>query len=290
MTGWLVSAGYGQAVMLGGVFVSLFVLERVFPLRRRTRSQARRFVTNLVITVAAFAVSALMIQPTAAAVMSWPATRRFGLLSWLVLPPAAELAAGFVLMDLTFYYWHRLNHRVGLLWRLHNVHHVDLDLDVTTSFRFHFGEIALSTVFRAVQVAAIGLTPVIFAVYNAFFLAATMFHHSNLRLPIRLERAINRLIVTPRMHGIHHSIVLEEDNSNFGVIFMGWDWLHRTLRLNVPQSVVVVGVPAYTGAETEGVLSLLAQPFHCQRDDWRLPEGPRPHREPPPTGRNTLLP
>jgi sterol desaturase/sphingolipid hydroxylase (fatty acid hydroxylase superfamily) len=253
--------------MLGGVFVSLFVLERAFPLRRRTRSLAYRLIANMVVTVVAFAVSALMIQPTAAAVMNWPPTRRFGLLGWFTLPPAAELAAGFVLMDLTFYYWHRLNHRVGLLWRFHNVHHLDLDLDVTTSFRFHFGEIALSTVFRAMQVAVIGLTPVVFAVYNVFFLAATMFHHSNLRLPIRLERAINRLIVTPRMHGIHHSVVLEEDNSNYGVIFMGWDWLHRTLRLNAPQAAVVVGVPAYTGAETEGVLSLLAQPFRRQRDD-----------------------
>jgi len=290
MIDWLVKPGYWQPAMLGGVFVALFVMERVFPLRGRTRPLGRRLFANLVITILAFIVGAWMVQPAAAAAMNWPATQRFGLLGWFALPLTLEFALGFLLMDLSFYYWHRLNHRVGLLWRFHNVHHVDQDLDVTTSFRFHFGEMALSTAFRVAQVAVIGLMPMIFAVYNMLFLAETMFHHSNVGLPIRMERAINWLIVTPRMHGIHHSVVREEDNSNFGVVFPWWDRLHRTLRLNVPQAAVVIGVPAYTGPETENVLSLSAQPFRRQRDDWRLPEGSRPRRDPPPTGRNTLLP
>src|SRR6185503_6617510 len=105
---------------------------------------------------------------------------------------------------LSFYYWHRLNHRLPLLWRFHSVHHMDPDLDVTTAVRFHFGEILLSTVFRSLQVVALGVGLTGYLLYEPRLQCANLFHHSNLRLPIRLERALNWVLVTPRMHGIHH--------------------------------------------------------------------------------------
>ena len=136
-------------------------------------------------------------------------------------------------MDLTFYYWHRLNHTRPLLWRFHNVHHADPDMDVTTSFRFHWGEVLYSTVFRLLQVGLIGVSPLTYLVYEVVFNGATMFHHSNLRLPVAWERRLNRVFVTPRMHGVHHSAVGPETNSNYSVIFSWWDRLNRSLRLNV---------------------------------------------------------
>ena len=120
---------------------------------------------------------------------------------------------------LSFYYWHILNHKFPFFWRFHKVHHFDPDLDVSTGFRFHFGEVFFSTVFRVVQVSLIGVPFVTFAAYELVFRAGTLFHHSNLRLPIRFERRLNKLIVTPRMHGINHSQVRNETNSNFGVVF-----------------------------------------------------------------------
>jgi len=176
-------------------------------------------------------------------------------------------------MDLTFYYWHRLNHTRPLLWRFHNVHHADPDMDVTTAFRFHFGEVLYSTVFRLFQVSLIGVVPLTYVVYEVVFNGATLFHHSNLRLPVAWERRLNRVFVTPRMHGVHHSAVGPETNSNYSVIFSWWDRLNRSLKLNVGQRDIVIGVPGYLRPGDNRILPMLALPFTQQRPYWRWPSG-----------------
>jgi sterol desaturase/sphingolipid hydroxylase (fatty acid hydroxylase superfamily) len=112
-----------------------------------------------------------------------------------------------------------------------------------------------------------------FALYELVFQASTLFHHSNVRLPIRIERVLNLAFVTPRMHGIHHSQVREETNSNYSVVFSWWDRLHRTAGFNVPQSDIVVGVPAYSDPEDNSLWNALLLPFRPQRDYWRRPDG-----------------
>ena len=193
-----------------------------------------------------FVAAVGLVQPAARWALHWSSEKPFGLVHLTVLPAWAEFGLSFLLMDLAFYYWHLANHRVPFLWRFHNVHHIDPDLDVSTGFRFHFGEVAMSAAFRVVQVSLIGLSVWAFAVYELVFQANTLFHHSNLRLPIRFERLLNKLLVTPRMHGIHHSQVQRENNSNYGVVFPWWDRLHRTLGLNIPQVEVVIGIAGYS--------------------------------------------
>jgi sterol desaturase/sphingolipid hydroxylase (fatty acid hydroxylase superfamily) len=146
-------------------------------------------------------------------------------------------------------------------------------MDVTTSFRFHFGETLYSTLFRFLQVGMAGISPATYVLYEVSFNAATMFHHSNLRLPLRLEQALNLVVVTPRMHGLHHSAVGMETNSNYSVVFRWWDHLHRTLRLNVPQAQVVIGVPGYLRPGDNRFLNLLRLPFARQLPYWRWPSG-----------------
>jgi len=182
-------------------------------------------------------------------------------------------------MDLAFYYWHLANHRIPLLWRFHNVHHTDPELDVSTAFRFHFGEIALSSFFNVIQISLIGISPWAFAVYQLVFQSEVLFHHSNLRLPIAFERLLSKVLVTPRMHGIHHSQVHRENNSNFGTVFPWWDRFHRTLGLNIPQSEVVVGIPAYSLPADNSVPNALLMPFRKQRDYWRSPDGTEVQRD-----------
>jgi sterol desaturase/sphingolipid hydroxylase (fatty acid hydroxylase superfamily) len=183
-------------------------------------------------------------------------------------------------MDLTFYYWHLANHRIPVLWRFHAVHHIDPDLDVSTALRFHFGEIALSAGLRLLQVTLIGIDAATYAIYEITFQANTLFHHSNVRLPVRLERWLNLLLVTPRMHGIHHSEVRAETDSNYSVVLPWWDRLHRRLCLNVPQSRLTIGVPAYCEPADQRLLSLLTMPFRKPRDYWRRPDGSVPERDP----------
>jgi sterol desaturase/sphingolipid hydroxylase (fatty acid hydroxylase superfamily) len=252
---------------LGGVFAFFLALEWISPLRRRTAGATRRILTNAVISALGLLAGGLVVRPAALRAMGWASERDFGLLAWLALPPWADFCVGFLLLDLTFYYWHRLNHRSNLLWRFHSVHHVDPDMDVTTSFRFHFGEILYSAAFRALQMALLGVSPVTFVVFEFAFQASTMFHHSNLLLPLSLERGLNVLLVTPRMHGIHHSRIGEETNSNYSVIFPWWDQLHRTLRLNVPQAQVEIGVGGYEKPSDNALLALLALPFRRERKD-----------------------
>ena len=114
---------------------------------------------------------------------------------------------------------------------------------------------------NAVQVAAIGIAPVTYIVYETCFTLATLFHHSNFQIPVTVERNINRVLVTPRMHGIHHSVVRSELNSNYSVIFRWWDALNRSLVLNVPQSAISAGVGRFAGEEDNGILRLVALPF-----------------------------
>jgi sterol desaturase/sphingolipid hydroxylase (fatty acid hydroxylase superfamily) len=195
-----------------------------------------------------------------------------------------------VLLDYTLYIWHVLTHRLALLWRFHLVHHVDLDMDASTALRFHFGELALSIPWRAAQIMLIGVSPLSLSVWQTLLLLSIQFHHSNVRLPIRTERRLNRFIVTPRMHGIHHSIVPEEADSNWSSGLTIWDRLHGTLRLNVPQDEIVIGVPAYRDPEEAQLETVLVMPFEEQHPSWQLPGNGKPVRAALPVPADHLLP
>ena len=141
------------------------------------------------------------------------------------------------------------------------VHHTDVDLDVTTAVRFHVGELVTSVFFRGFAVFIIGATPVMVLIYEIVFELATQFHHSNWRLFFTLENILNRLIVTPRMHGIHHSIVRAETDSNYSVIFSFWDRMHGTINLHIPQDKIITGVPGYSDPSELTIGYLLKLPF-----------------------------
>src|ERR671918_230556 len=266
------------SLIIIAVFLTLLMIETRFSLRQRKRSRMERYLINMGVSGLALATGGYIVAPVALTLASWNSESSFGLLSMISLPFTAEFILGFLLMDLTFYYWHRANHSIPLFWRFHNVHHVDPDLDVSTSFRFHFGEVLYSVGFRALQVYLIGISLFTYLAYELVFQCATMFHHSNVRLPITVERWLNKIVVTPRMHGIHHSIVKEETNSNFSVVFRWWDLIHGTLNLDVKQSEVVIGVPGYLEREDNKLLHLLILPFRKQREYWRLPDGKKPER------------
>lgn len=254
--------------LLAGGYALLFLLEHLFPLRRPKAKLLPRLVTNFVISLAAFGAVLALVSPVTEKTLAWTTTSAFGLMHWLELPWIVEAVLTFLLLDLSFYYWHVANHRIAFLWRFHNSHHIDPDLDVTTAFRFHFVEVALSAGFRFAQVMLIGPALVVYAFYEICFQLGTLFHHSNLRLPVALERWIRTVVVTPRMHGIHHSQEPQEVTSNFGVVFVWWDYLHKSIRLDVPQERIVIGVPGYTEHGDNRPGSALLHPFRRQREYW----------------------
>jgi sterol desaturase/sphingolipid hydroxylase (fatty acid hydroxylase superfamily) len=167
---------------------------------------------------------------------------------------------------------------VPVLWRFHAVHHIDLDLDTSTAVRFHFGELAVSTPWRVAQVLLIGASPLTLSIWQTGLLMSILFHHSNVQLPISMERRIGRVFVTPRMHGIHHSQVRDETDSNWSSGLTLWDWLHGTLRLNVPQRAIAIGVPAFSDPADVTLAKMIALPFEPQKRYWVAPDGHSPHR------------
>ena len=259
--------------VVGVVFLTMFMLERRFPLRKARRSLWPRVLVNVAITGLAVATAAITVRPAVEHLLALSPEQNFGALASVSLPVAAEFAIAFVLFDWSFYWWHRLNHRVPLLWRFHNVHHVDPDLDVTTAFRFHAVEIGYSSAFRATQVLLIGPANWMYFMYELVFQVATLFHHSNVKLPVQIEQAVNRVFVTPRMHGVHHSRFHHETDSNYSTVLSWWDRLHCSLRLNVPQQAIRIGVPAYSQADDNRPGTLLAMPFGQQRPYWKRPDG-----------------
>jgi sterol desaturase/sphingolipid hydroxylase (fatty acid hydroxylase superfamily) len=259
-------------------FGLLLLAEKKRPLRKATANKLERVPRNLALGgVTSLAVNLLFV-PFVSAVARLVQKRKLGLLNRLPLPAPLKFIAALILLDYTFYWWHRGLHENGFLWRFHVVHHADLDLDVSTAARFHFGEYVLSTPYRAAQIILIGASPTAAATFELMFMLAAQFHHSNLRLPLNVERRLNTFMVTPRMHGIHHSIIADESNANYATILTVWDLLHRTLRLNVPQDEITVGLAAYRDKSELTLGKLLVMPFVAQRDAWQFIDGARPVR------------
>ena len=270
-----------------GTFAFLAALERRLPLRQTTEPAARRTGRNLALA----ALSAIALQLTERPMSRWLSPlvdeRGWGLVNLFPLSTWLETALAIVLLDYTLYLWHVLTHRVPFLWRFHLVHHVDRDLDASNALRFHFGEMVISVAWRAGQILVIGVSPRALSIWQTLLLVEILFHHSNVRLPLGFERVLVRFVVTPRMHGIHHSSVHDEIDSNWSSGLTIWDRLHGTLRLDVPQSKIAIGVPAYSNPDDLTLGSVLALPFRPLRPGWPGAE----HQTRPAAGREgTPLP
>jgi sterol desaturase/sphingolipid hydroxylase (fatty acid hydroxylase superfamily) len=246
---------------------ALFVAERLRPLRVRKEPGAARVGRNLAIGLLAAATTASSELPLVAPAQHLAERRRLGLLRSLPLrrlPRVLRVVLGFLLLDYTLYLWHWLNHRAPGLWRFHAVHHIDLDLDSTTGLRFHFGELALAASFRAAQVLLLGVDRDTLRAWQQMLLLSVVFHHSNVELPVDVERTLQAVIVTPRMHGIHHSTRGDEMNTNYSSLLSWWDRLHGSLRLDVPQATVTIGVEGYLQPDDVTLERSLTLPFRSR--------------------------
>ena len=264
----LAHADLWGGLLVGLAVVTCFLAEHRHPLRARARPLRERVGVNLPMVALAALTLRLVMIPAALAVAAAAERGGVGMLRWLPLPAAIAAVAGFLLLDWSVYAWHRLNHRVAWLWRFHLVHHTDLDLDVTTAFRFHTGELLFSVGWRTLVILALGAGPALLLVYEIAAQAATAFHHSNWALPAAMERRLNLVLVTPAMHGIHHSVVERETNSNWSVVLSWWDRLHATFRREPPNETLTIGLPAWRRPRELGVAHLLALPFRRQPSAW----------------------
>ena len=256
------------------VAVGLVVLlEKKRPLRKQVESRSVRTGRNLLMVGTASAAMVLVEQPVINHLTKFVKEREFGLLKIFKLPRTLETILAIILLDYTLYLWHVSTHKVPLLWRFHLVHHVDLDLDSSTAYRFHFGEILISVAWRAMQILLIGASPEAVKIWQTIMLPAVLFHHSNIKLPADLDERLSRIIVTPKLHGIHHSAVQTETDSNWSTILSIWDRLHGTIKTDIPQEKIIIGVPAFQTPQDVELAQLIRLPFEKQKPSWELTNG-----------------
>ena len=213
-----------------GVLALVGLLEALFPRRQRTESRPRRWASNLGL-VAINATTLRVLFPLGAVGVALVADKEgWGLFNQAHMPGWLAVVLSIVALDLAIYLQHVMFHAVPVLWRMHMVHHADLDIDVTTGLRFHTFEIVLSLGIKLTAVVLLGAPALAVLVFEVLLNATSMFSHGNLQLPDWLDRALRLFLVTPDMHRVHHSVLAAETNSNFGFNLPWWDFLFGTYR------------------------------------------------------------
>ena len=246
-----------------GVFVVMALWEVAAPRRVRQVSRRLRWPSNLGL-VALNTVLMRVVYPTAAVGLALLAEQRgWGLLNNIAPPDPLAILLSVVLLDLAIYLQHVMFHAVPALWRLHRMHHADLDFDVTTGARFHPIEILLSMAIKMAVVAALGPPAVAVLIFEVVLNATAMFNHGNVRLPIGLDGVLRWFVVTPDMHRVHHSVIPRETNSNFGFNLPWWDRLFGTYRAQpaAGHGAMTIGIEQFRAPRDLRLDRMLIQPF-----------------------------
>lgn len=254
--------GLRLAVFLG-VFATMAFWEALAPRRALTTPKAGRWARNLGLVALNSACVQLLVPLQAVGVAALAARHGWGLLGLVALPSVPAFVLSVVLLDLTIYLQHWYFHRNPAFWRLHQVHHADLDIDVTTGARFHPAEILLSMGVKMAAVAAIGAPVAGVVLFEILLNATSMFNHGNVRIAEPVDRLLRLVLVTPDMHRVHHSVIPRETGSNFGFNLPWWDRLFGTYR---PQPAaghagMTIGLPWFRDPGQVGFIRLIALPF-----------------------------
>lgn len=244
-----------------GALATLYYFEKTRPLRKRIEPKKTNAARDLAIAAAAGLAIRVFEKPVTGKLTKFVEKKRFGLLKIFHLPRFIETAFGVILLDYTLYLWHVLTHKSPFLWRFHQVHHADLDLTAATALRFHFGEMTISVLWRAGQILILGISPEALKIWQNLLIFSVLFHHSNVNLPERFEKNLQKIIVTPRLHGIHHSVEKNEMDSNWSSGLSIWDFLHKTFRDDVPQNEIVIGVYGFDKPQEVTLGKMLVEPF-----------------------------
>ena len=260
-----------------GVSAAMAAWELAAPRRRLTQSKAVRWYSNLGIVVLNTVVARIVFPLAPVAVAIVAAERGWGIFNVIDIPPGLAIVAAVVILDFAIYLQHVMVHAVPMLWRLHRMHHADLDFDVTTGARFHPVEILLSIAIKMAVIVLIGAAPVAVLIFEVVLNATSMFNHSNVALPLGLDRVLRLFVVTPDMHRVHHSELPFETNSNLGFNLPWWDRLFGTYR-NQPEKghdAMTIGIDLFRDPGDLHLPKMLAQPFveaagnyPINRRDW----------------------
>jgi sterol desaturase/sphingolipid hydroxylase (fatty acid hydroxylase superfamily) len=256
----------------GAVFVVMAIWEFLTPRRPQAIGRNWRWPNNLGVVAVDVLLVRILLPITAVGLALFAEARGIGLFNMIVLPVWASIVISVILLDLAIYLQHVLFHAVPALWRLHRMHHADLEFDVTTGLRFHPVEILLSTGIKLAVVAALGTPAAAVLIFELLLNATSMFNHSNVRVPPAVDRILRWFVVTPDMHRVHHSILRRETNSNFGFNLPWWDRLLGTYRAQpaAGHDAMTIGIEQFREPRELGLGRMLLQPFRGEAGRYPL--------------------
>lgn len=253
-----------QAVAALAGLAALLLLESAHPfveLFRARRERSRHLARNLVLGAVNSVVVAVGFAGLWVVTAVWAEERGIGALNVLGLPGWAHALGTVLVLDAWTYAWHRMNHRIPFLWRFHRVHHSDAQMDVTTASRFHTGEIVISSLLRIPLIVGVGVHAWELVLYETLMFAVVQFHHANVALPPRVEAVVNKVIVTPAMHKVHHSRWQPETDSNYSAMLSVWDRLFRSFRQRERLDEIRLGLDAFDDDAFQSVAGMLRTPL-----------------------------
>ena len=252
-----------RLLAFAGIFTAMAVVEQMLPRRERYPARGRRWLTNWGMLIVDAAVLRIVFPAAAVGVALWAEAAGFGLFNRIEVPFWLAFLVVLVVLDFAVWLEHVVSHRWPWLWRIHKVHHADVDLDVTSALRFHPLEILISMAWKGAVVAVLGAPAVAVLVFEIILNGMAMFNHSNVRLPERVDRLMRPFVVTPDMHRIHHSIHERETNTNYGFNLSVWDRLSGlyTAEPTGGQTGMILGLAEHQNPEPTGLAWSLLLPF-----------------------------
>lgn len=262
-----------RLAFFAGVLLLVAGLEWVAPRRPLSLPRGPRWASNLALAALNALIVRLIFPAAAVGTAVFAETRGWGLFSYWDIPYWLAVTASVIALDFAIYLQHVMFHAVPLFWRLHRMHHADLDFDVTTGVRFHPIEILLSLLIKFAAIAALGAPALAVLIFEILLNATSMFNHANGRIPARIDSWLRRLVVTPDMHRVHHSIAVHETNSNFGFNFPWWDRLFGTYKdqPDAGHQKMTIGIENFRNErQTTRLAQMLAIPFRGPASDYPI--------------------
>ncbi|WP_186646216.1 sterol desaturase family protein [Fluviispira vulneris] len=242
------------------VFFSMMIfLERKYPLRKSILSKKRRVIVNIMFAIISYIISRSFAYPFIYIFRGTYGIDHFGLLRLVEFSELLKFLCSFLILDYSQYVWHRINHIFPFFWRFHKVHHSDPEMDASTAFRFHFAEQFFAQFFRFFVVIFFAIQIEYALLYDFISLIVIIFHHSNYNF--KYDQQFSKIIVTPRIHSIHHSREFAELNSNFSMIFTFWDRIHKTFKSQPDLLGAKIGLNEISESDAIKPLYILMWPF-----------------------------
>ena len=255
------------------IFLSLAVvlsaLEFLFFYRKRISLRKKRWPTNLIIIFLDSFIIKLILPMGLVGIAMWAKSHNVGIFNYFRINDTVSAVLTFIIFDFTIYFQHVYSHKWSLLWRFHQVHHTDLDLDVTTALRFHPIEILYSLLLKSSLILFLGANTLSILVFEIVLNSMSMFNHANIYIPERLEKILRCVFVTPQMHIIHHSVLQKESDTNFSFNFSIWDYLFKSYTPKFLSSGRI-GQENYFDNDKQKIFYLLKQPFMSKNKEMNL--------------------